>query len=156
MSRQKERQTEGAQMSRTWTKRTKIIGALAAVLAAAALVPSAGVAASTSSERATVKSCGQLQGHHKLGFIKAKVDVVEGNVPCRVARRVMMDFYTNKGRVKAWNCGGSEGHFRCFKNHGPDQGTVIRAVAACQPTQKPKACDGRPNSRPGSKFTQHL
>ena len=134
MSRQKEH------MSRTWTRRTKIIGALAAVLAAAALIPSAGVAASTSSERTTFKSCGHLPFTSDSCYIPVKVEVLEGNVPCRVALRVMKDRYSNypgfKGD-KGWSCDGAEGFKVCEKTQGRHQGT-LRARFGCEPT------DGRP------------
>jgi hypothetical protein len=136
MSRQKEH------MSRTWTKRMKIIGALAGVLAAAAVIPSAGVAASTSSERTTFKSCGHLPFNPNGGYFPVKVEVLEGNVPCRVALRVMKDQYSNDPRIKGdkgWSCDGAEGFHVCKKTRGRHQGT-IRARFGCEPrTEGPRA-----------------
>ena len=145
MSRQKEH------MSRTWTKRMKIIGTLAGVLAAAALIPSAGVAASTSDERTTFKSCGHLPFpfNPSGGYFFVKVEVLEGNVPCRVALRVMKDWYSNDPRVKGdkgWSCEGPEGYVVCEKTQGRHQGT-LRARFGCDPrTDGPKSCNGRPKS----------
>lgn len=144
MSRQKEHM-----MSRTWTKRTKIIVALAAALAAAALVPSAGVAASPSSERTTFKSCGHLPFDPPGAYFPVKVEVLEGNVPCRVALRVMKDQYSNDPRFKGdkgWSCDGSEGLHVCEKTQGRHQGT-LRSRFGCDPrTEGPKSCNGRPKS----------
>ena len=146
MSRQKEH------MSRTWTKRMKIIGALAGVLAAAALIPSAGVAASSSSERTTFKSCGHLPftpPGRAFVYPPVKVEVLEGNVPCRVALRVMKDQYSNDPRFKGdkgWSCDGAEGFNVCEKTQGRHQGT-IRARFGCDPRMEgPKSCNGRPKS----------
>jgi hypothetical protein len=135
-------------MSRTWTKRTKIIGALAAALAAAALVPSGGVAAPTSSERTTVKSCGHLPLPVPPGsYFPIKVAVVHGNVPCRMALDVMAGWYSNNPRVKGdrgWSCVGPEGRAQCEKTKGRYQGTIT-ARFGCDPrTKGPKSCDGRP------------
>jgi hypothetical protein len=76
------------------------------------------------------KSCGDFLG--PPGTIPIRVEVVEGNIPCRDARRVMNDRY-HQVPTGLWSCGG--GGLRvgslfteCEKNQG--QGT-IRARLYC-------------------------
>jgi hypothetical protein len=70
-----------------------------------------------------------------VGPFLIKVEVVKGNVPCRVAQRVMKDqFGWRLGPsgwdeyaprdTSSWSCGGTEGITGCEKNQGHDQGTI--------------------------------
>jgi hypothetical protein len=64
-----------------------------------------------------------------------KVEVVQGNVPCRVARRLMKaqfgwrlgpsgwEEYEPRG-TSSWRCSGFEGITGCEKDHGRDQGAI--------------------------------
>jgi hypothetical protein len=95
------------------------------------------------------RSCGDFRlpgaGQHvdlQAAFIRAGVgpllvtiEVVEGNVPCRVAQRVMKDQYGWRlgpsgwdeyapRDTSSWSCGGAEGITGCEKNQGHDQGTI--------------------------------
>jgi hypothetical protein len=71
------------------------------------------------------KSCGDFQLRGTWGSIPIKVEVVEGNIPCRVAQRVMRDEY--RGVPTAlWSCGGwRTGITTCEKNrHGTIRGRL--------------------------------
>jgi hypothetical protein len=76
------------------------------------------------------KSCGDFL--RPPGSIPIRVDVIEGNVPCRVARRVMKDRY-REVPTGLWSCGGlGVGPLLtvCEKDSGR-QGT-IRAQLYCR------------------------
>ena len=79
------------------------------------------------------KPCGdfQLQIHDVVFSLPIKVETLEGNIPCRVAQRVMKDQY---GEVPtgSWSCRGEELGFTqgiavCEKNRGR-QGTIMGRV----------------------------
>jgi hypothetical protein len=77
------------------------------------------------------KSCGDF--FRPPGRIPIRVEVVEGNIPCRVARRVMNDRYRQLP-TGLWSCGGGglgvgSLFTECEKNRGR-QGT-IRARLYC-------------------------
>jgi hypothetical protein len=75
------------------------------------------------------KSCGdfQLQIHDVVFSLPIKVEALEGNIPCRVAQRVMMDQY-REVPTGSWSCRGERVSFTqgitvCEKNRGR-QGTI--------------------------------
>jgi hypothetical protein len=77
------------------------------------------------------KSCGDFLG--PPGTIPIRVEVVEGNVPCRVARRVMMHRY-RQVPTGLWSCGGGglmvgSLFTECEKNQG--RPGTIRARLYC-------------------------
>jgi hypothetical protein len=70
-----------------------------------------------------------------VGPFLIKVEVVKGNVPCRVAQPVMKDQFGwrlgpsgweeySPRDTSSWRCGGAEGITGCEKNEGDDQGTI--------------------------------
>jgi hypothetical protein len=75
-----------------------------------------------------LKSCGGLRVYK--GYHRIKVEVVEGDVPCRVARRVIMGAYDARG-ARFWTCHGPEGLFECRRSGRPS-GQRIRARFYCR------------------------
>jgi hypothetical protein len=77
------------------------------------------------------RSCGDYR--RSLGYPAVRVEVLGGNVPCRAARGVVKDVYTNgyeetsvpgMVRVGAWRCDGPEGWKLCERTDGPHWGTI--------------------------------
>jgi hypothetical protein len=82
------------------------------------------------------KSCGDLRIAPLGENLLIKVEVVEGDVPCRVARRVLRDQYrdvpvTGRTDPGSWFCSGPEGDKECEK----ETGETIRARAIAEPDQ---------------------
>lgn len=90
-----------------------------------------------SAETATVsgisrdpKSCGVRRS---AGYPDVTIEVMEGRVTCRDARRVIEYHYTNRypptstpgfRLLRSWSCVGPEGTVECVKNSGCDQGRI--------------------------------
>jgi hypothetical protein len=72
------------------------------------------------------KPCGDFPVPRPGQYPRIKVEVVEGNVPCRVAQRVIEDLYREVPReTGSWSCGGlTPGITECEKNRGRHQGTI--------------------------------
>ena len=78
------------------------------------------------------KSCGGFRIAPPGQYFAIKVEVVNGNVPCDVARRVMKGQYEDVPRdMSLWSCDGSEGFKECEKKRGRPRGT-IRARFYCR------------------------
>jgi hypothetical protein len=98
------------------------------------------------------KSCGDF--FRPPGRIPIRVEVVEGNIPCRVARRVMKDRY-REVPTGLWSCGGlGVGTLitECEKNEGPHG--KIRARLYCRywgPFRSRCPTVGGPEARPQSR-----
>jgi hypothetical protein len=94
-------------------------------------VPSVAVEADPAS-----KSCGdfRLSGDYP----PIKVEVVEGNVPCRAALRVMQDHYHSRD-TGSWSCHGPEGLSGCEKNPGAPSGETIRGRFYCRDWETDRA-----------------
>ena len=73
------------------------------------------------------KSCGDFQ---IPGAARLKLEVVQGNVPCRVAQRVLKDQY-RRVRLSAWSCGGPQlPILQCEKTRGGEE--TVRARFYCR------------------------
>jgi hypothetical protein len=73
------------------------------------------------------KSCGDFRIAPPGQYPLLLVEVVEGNVPCREARRVMKAHYRSRD-TGPWGCHGPEGSAGCEK----PSGETIRARFACR------------------------
>ncbi len=73
------------------------------------------------------KSCGDFRIAPPGQYPLLLVEVVEGNVPCREARRTMKAHYHSRD-TGSWGCHGPEGFAGCEKRSGE----TIRARFACR------------------------
>ena len=80
------------------------------------------------------KSCGDFRIAAPGKYPALKVEVVRGDVPCRVARRVMKDHYLI-GDTGSWSCHGPEGFAGCEK----PSGETIRARFYCRDWETERA-----------------
>ena len=74
-------------------------------------------------------------------YFPVKVEVLEGNVPCRVALRVMKDQYSNDPRVKGykgWSCDGPEGIPRMREDPGAPSGNDQGIASVATHDGRPK------------------
>lgn len=68
------------------------------------------------------KSCGNLRPSGQNQVIVVKVS--DGDVPCRVARRVVNDLYHDMD-TGSWSCAGPESAVWCEANRGRHQGRIL-------------------------------
>ena len=74
-----------------------------------------------------MRSCGDFRGKGPGGFPIA-IEVLEGDVPCRVAQRVLKEHYLNRNKAP-WTCAGPDRLVECQADPGllsPD--TSIAAI----------------------------
>jgi hypothetical protein len=91
------------------------------------LEESAPVNGATLHADAATKSCGDFRIAPPGQYPLLLVEVVEGNVPCREARRVMKAHYHSRD-IGSWGCHGPEGFAGCEN----PSGEIIRARFACR------------------------
>jgi hypothetical protein len=97
----------------------------------------------TAASETASKSCGDFRIAPPGQYPLIKVEVVEGDVPCRVARRVLRDQYrdvpaTGRTDPGSWFCGGPESQVECenetgetIRAHFPKD--VVRRLRASKP-----------------------
>jgi hypothetical protein len=95
--------------------------------ALATLEESAPANGATLDTEAASKSCGDFRIAPPGRYPLLLVEVVEGNVPCRDARRAMKAHYHSRD-TGSWGCHGPEGFAGCEK----PSGETIRARFACR------------------------
>jgi hypothetical protein len=80
------------------------------------------------------KSCGDFRIAPPGQYPALRVEVVEGNVPCRVARR-LMKAHSHSRNTGPWSCHGPEGFAGCERRTGE----AIRARFHCRDWGKDRA-----------------